>query len=103
MTRDEAIKILKPILFLDKDKDEALHMTIEALERQQGEWLERNVIQDRRDAMIPEWQSAKCSVCGKYHTTPYMYYFTNYDYCPNCGAKMQERREDDKGRNTTSV
>ena len=67
---------------------------VEALERKHGEWIERNVTQDRRDAKIPEWQSAKCSVCGKYHTTPYMYYFTNYNYCPNCGANM--RGEDDE-------
>lgn len=60
-----------------------------------GEWIERNVTQDRRDAKISEWQSAKCSLCGKYHTTPYMYYFTNYNYCPNCGAKMDESEEKD--------
>ena len=65
-------------------------------ERKHGEWVERNVMQDRRDAKIPEWQSAKCSVCGKYHTTPYMYYFTNYDYCPNCGCAMARGDEDER-------
>ena len=105
MTREEAIECLRNKKHCEDCKyyqvtdnstidqtcwDEAIHMAIEALERQHGEWVERNVTQDRRDAKIPEWQSAKCSVCGKYHTTPYMYYFTNYDYCPNCGSRMKE-------------
>lgn len=51
-----------------------------------GEWLEKEVNSDK---VIEEWQSAKCSVCDKYHTTPYMYYFDDYKFCPNCGAKME--------------
>ena len=66
---------------------------IDAVPVVHGEWVEREVIQDRRDARIPEWQQARCSVCGKWHTTPYMYCFDDYDYCPNCGALMGERRE----------
>lgn len=50
-----------------------------------GNWEERKV-SDKN--CIDEWQTACCSVCHKYHTTPYMYYFDNYNYCPNCGAKM---------------
>ena len=58
-----------------------------------GEWVEKEVMVDE-DTNITEWQSARCSVCGKYHTTPYMYYFDNFNFCPNCGAKMDgERRE----------
>ena len=34
MTRDEAIKILEPIMFLDSEKDEALHVAIEALKNE---------------------------------------------------------------------
>lgn len=73
------------------DKYEVLHRlnnvpNIDAEPTRHGKWIERKVITDNNDAI--EWQSAKCSVCGKYHTTPYMYYFSNYDYCPNCGAKM---------------
>ena len=52
-----------------------------------GEWLEKEVISDK---VIEEWQSARCSVCDRYHTTPYMYYFSHYDWCPNCGAKMEK-------------
>lgn len=48
-----------------------------------GEWLEKEVSSDKA---IEEWQSARCSVCGRYHTTPYMYYFDNYKFCPSCGS-----------------
>ena len=51
-----------------------------------GEWTEREVDADGR--AIDEWQSAKCSACGLYHTTPYLYYFDEFKYCPNCGAIM---------------
>jgi hypothetical protein len=57
-------------------------------ERKKGEWEEKQVIDDP-DNGIPEWQSAKCSVCGKYLTTPYLYYFDNYKFCPHCGADMR--------------
>lgn len=49
-----------------------------------GKWEERSVFEDS----IQQWQSARCSVCEKYHTTPYLYYFDNFNYCPNCGARM---------------
>jgi hypothetical protein len=60
-----------------------------------GEWLEKEVISDK---VIEEWQSARCSVCDRYHTTPYMYYFSHYDWCPHCGAKMERRQKLDKRR-----
>ena len=55
-------------------------------ENVRGEWLEKEV---NDDIKITEWQSARCSNCGLYHTTPYMYYFDEYNYCPNCGADMR--------------
>ena len=55
-------------------------------ERKTGKWTEKEVFDTK--GQIEEWQSARCSVCGKYHTTPYLYYFGNYNYCPNCGAEM---------------
>lgn len=55
-------------------------------ERKTGKWEEREVLSEK---VIDEWQSARCSVCGRYHTTPYMYYFDNYSFCPNCGADMR--------------
>ena len=69
------------------DKACAFSMGIEA-SRKRGEWVEKQVV-DIKDTPIEEWQSARCSVCGKYHTTPYMYYFDNYKFCPNCGASME--------------
>lgn len=38
---------------------------------------------------VEEWQEAQCSVCGLWHTTPYLYYYEHYKYCPNCGARME--------------
>lgn len=52
-----------------------------------GRWEEKTV----NTCRIDEWQSARCSVCGRYHTTPYMYYFTDFKYCPNCGKPMEEQ------------
>ena len=55
--------------------------------QKRGKWEEKEVSDEK---VIDEWQSARCSACGKYHTAPYMYYFNNYNYCPNCGARMTE-------------
>lgn len=54
---------------------------------QTGEWLEKEVYSEK---VIDEWQSAKCSKCERYHTTPYMYSFKEYEFCPHCGARMKE-------------
>lgn len=50
-----------------------------------GRWEEKEI----DDYPIDQWQSARCSVCGKYLTTPFMYYFSPFNYCPNCGARME--------------
>ena len=55
-----------------------------SVEPKKGQWEEKSVFEGE----IQEWQSARCSVCNKYHTTPYLYYFDNFNYCPNCGARM---------------
>lgn len=86
-------------LFRGKDgkpyRDEIDAMpTADVVEVANGEWEECEIVQEHGDEpIIDEWQSAKCSVCGKYHTTPYMYYFDNFNYCPNCGAKMDLKGE----------
>ncbi len=54
--------------------------------RKTGKWEEREVSSEN---VIDAWQSARCSVCGKYHTTPHLYYFKGYNFCPNCGADMR--------------
>lgn len=53
-----------------------------------GEWIEKETFHDENADVISEWQSARCSVCNKYYTTPYLYCFTDYEYCPHCGARM---------------
>ena len=69
---------------------------VDAVPVEHAVWEERHHAYSDEEAPIEEWQSAKCSKCGKYHTTPYLYYFTDYAYCPNCGARMDgERRDDD--------
>lgn len=52
-----------------------------------GKWEERTVGEVGK--AVEQIQSARCSACGLYHTTPYLYYFKNYPYCPNCGEKME--------------
>jgi len=53
-----------------------------------GKWEQKEVF-SLDDTTIEQMQSARCSSCGKYHTTPFSYYFSKYNYCPNCGAKME--------------
>lgn len=57
-----------------------------------GSWVEKQVV-DNEEVEIEQWQSARCSNCDKYHTTPYSYYFDDYNYCPNCGAKMESEEK----------
>jgi hypothetical protein len=57
--------------------------------RKKGQWLEKEIVVGEKAKVIEEWQSAKCSVCGRYHTTPYLYFFADYAYYPSCGAKME--------------
>lgn len=59
------------------------HMPTIEPERKKGKWEEREVSSEN---VIDAWQSARCSVCGLYHTTPHLYYFNGYNYCPNCGS-----------------
>ena len=61
---------------------------------QYGKWEEKTFCITDDLPIIEEWQSARCSVCHKYHTTPYMYYFDNYNFCPNCGADMRGERNE---------
>ena len=61
---------------------------VDAVPVKHAVWKERHHAYSDEEAPIEEWQTAKCGKCGKYHTTPYLYYFTDYAYCPNCGAKM---------------
>lgn len=66
-------------------------------ERENGKWIEKQV-GNAEDWGIDMLQSARCSACGFYHTTPYMYCFAKYNYCPHCGAKMDEEEKNDDER-----
>ncbi len=57
-----------------------------------SEWLERGVVPVSQSG-IEEVQTAKCPYCQRWHTTPYMYYFTEYNFCPWCGEKMKKEEE----------
>lgn len=65
----------------------------EVRENVRGEWLNMERIEDDKAEYITEWQQAQCSVCHKWHTTPYMYFFTHDNFCPNCGADMRGDKE----------
>ena len=69
---------------------------VEVADRPQGKWEEKetfSVVDD--NPIIERWQGARCSMCERYHTTPYMYYFNDYNYCPYCGARMKGADDED--------
>ena len=55
-----------------------------------GKWENIDIIHDRADAKITDWQQAQCSVCGKWQTKPYLYGIKLDPYCPSCGSRMVE-------------
>jgi DNA-directed RNA polymerase subunit RPC12/RpoP len=98
MTRNEAIfELIKYRRRLEEDPTiifargsfdaEPFDMAVKALERKHGEWLETS-----ESIGWEEVGCAECSVCGK---TLVLGDYTmddikfNYNYCPNCGAKME--------------
>lgn len=62
-------------------------------ERKKGKWEEKHHAYSDEESVIEEWQSCKCSACGRYDTRPYMYYFNEPNYCSYCGADMRQREE----------
>ena len=62
------------------------------IEPEHGTWQEKS-IETVAESGITEVQAARCSKCGKYHTTPYLYYFDEYNFCPNCGSDMRGKTE----------
>ena len=69
---------------IEKAIDEA--PTIDAEPTRHGKWKEYQRLEAN---IVGELQSAECSVCGRYHTTPYMHSYDYYEYCPWCGARME--------------
>lgn len=63
--------------------------TIEA-QSKTGKWSEKKVLhKSEAETVIEEWQSCRCSVCGRYDTRPYLYYFDEPHFCSWCGADMR--------------
>lgn len=53
-------------------------------------WINQDV---RHMGPVVDLQAAECSACGRWLTTPYLYSFKHYEYCPYCGAKMDRGDE----------
>lgn len=97
--REDAIKAMAKavgrILYDAEAVSQHVMNSIPTIEPKRGKWEEREIFHiDEDKPIIDQWQSARCSVCGKYHTTPYMYYFDKYNFCPSCGASMKGEQDD---------
>lgn len=84
MTNIQAIKWLNGLKANEilSATQEALDMAIKALEeeRPQGEWIFLKANEEQTDGY-------ECSVCkATYHTK--VPYFSEFIFCPNCGARM---------------
>lgn len=59
-----------------------------------GRWEEREVIDNEGGKIIEEWQSCRCSICKRYDTRPYLYYFSSPRYCSYCGHRMEGENDE---------
>lgn len=64
--------------------------TADVVERKKGKWTEKHHAYSDEEQPIEEWQSCRCSECGKYDTRPYLYYFREPRFCSWCGAEMEQ-------------
>jgi hypothetical protein len=73
----------------------AMAENIPSVERKKGKWVEISWSEPDPNVCCTSYsiQSAKCSICGKYHTTPYLHSLNYFPYCPNCGAEMRDENE----------
>lgn len=81
--KDEFLSVTNPLYYLHKRINSLSSVTPK--QKATGSWVEKQVV-DNEEVEIEQWQSARCSKCDKYHTTPYSYYFDDFNYCPNCGS-----------------
>ena len=58
---------------------------IPTIEPKQGEWIDRS---DGGRILNPWWETYECSKCGQYGTRI-------WHFCPNCGADMRPKGDDD--------
>lgn len=93
------------VLSLAKDvtlEGGAKHRCVDATEicllpsaQRKGKWLEKEVISVYENGF--QLQSCKCSECGRYDTSPYVYYFSEPNFCSYCGADIRgEQNETDE-------
>ena len=69
----------------------------DVVEVKHGYWEGKEVIHaEEAKTAIEEWQSCRCSVCGRYDTRLYMYYFDKPNFCSFCGAKMDGEGTEDE-------
>jgi DNA-directed RNA polymerase subunit RPC12/RpoP len=81
--KDELVRALK----YDRDQYEKGYADAKA-EPPKMHWTDKQVV-SVKEAGAEELQSARCSNCGRYHTTPYLYNFDEANYCPYCGFKKE--------------
>lgn len=93
ISRQAAIDEIKAVYeWHDVPTEERMIQHFKALPTAQpkkGKWEEIKVF----PASEIELQSARCSACKRYHTTPYLYNYTHYNFCPHCGARMVNEDE----------
>lgn len=86
MNKEEAINLIQDIeedgRNVSAEHIEALNLAIKALEdRPTGEWIFLKANEEQTDGY-------ECSVCkATYHTK--VPYFSEFNYCPHCGARME--------------
>ena len=95
MTKEEAIKHLSEWMdekmwrcFGTIDR-EAIGMAIEALQdKSSGEWERLIEYMSESDEGLITFDGYRCSVCG---VKVFVDEFRFWDYCPNCGALMENK------------
>ena len=97
MAKEEAISIISGYeaygcgycLQGGDEVEEALKLAVDALEQEpirHGKWIYGNDF---------HWYTASCNKCGYQRRTDIKAdRWNQWKYCPNCGAKMDERKEE---------
>jgi rubrerythrin len=80
--REDAIKALYKYSFVSKDIIEREINAIPSADRPRGEWIfRREFVEDT------PFTGYRCSNCNYWQS------MGSWNFCPNCGAKMRERKE----------
>ena len=89
ITPKEAIANLNHLYgMVAPDIQRSLDVAIKALERPQGEWINREAVSN---TIFPFWERYECNQCHK---------FNGYsNFCPNCGADMRTKESDNETDN----